>query len=502
MAKPTSKTRAAKVKAGIAADVNIREVPILEWSIEAYIDTYAKMTLEDRAIPDVIDGLMPSERRTIWAAHVLNAHHEGKFYKAARIVGDVIGKFHPHGDTSAYGTLVKSVMHLCHPYFLGQGNWGTVEEPKKFAAMRYTETKLSKYSGLVLLDKDYLAVTEMVPTYDGSLREPFVLPALLPNLLINGTYGVATGATTYCPSFKIEGVIALVQKALKGSKLRARDCHNLLEFNTPYGGYAVVDEDDEEEVAELTSIFETGVGRVYYACDYELLEDKHAALVTGFVPYQSVTAAVLKIGEDERVAEVKDVSGINDAGDVEIAYQITFKRSVSKMMLQEVADEVLSAFDRVQNFKMNVNQRRWNEMDGKANSTFGSTGVLGVVETWVAWRLALEQRYLEYKNSKLEQRNWAINTLLLAANALDVIMAGLKRDDTESYIKSKLKITDEQVEYILDRQVRSLKKLNQDRLKSELKENLATIKHHKEMIKTPEVPVAAQLKDFAKTLAE
>ncbi|WYW02076.1 DNA topoisomerase II [Pseudomonas phage vB_PpuM-Pori-4] len=502
MAKVISKTKLAKAKSGIAADLNIREVPLLEWSIDAYIGTYATMTLADRAIPDMYDGLMPSERRAIWAAHVVGATPDKKFMKSARVVGDMIGKFHPHGDTSAYGTVVKSVKHVSNPYFLGQGNWGTFEDPKGFAAMRYTETKLSKYAMQVLLDSDYLAVTEMIPNYDGSLEEPFILPALLPNLLLNGSYGVATGATTYCPSFEAEGVITLIQKLLKGRKLKARDCMASLVFDNPYGGYAVIDEDDEESTEELVALFEGGQGRVYYSCDYELLEDEHAAYIRGFVPYQSILKGVEKIAEDERVASIIDDSDIDDNGKGFIAYKIIFKRSVSKMMLQEVADDVLSVFDKMQNFKMNVNERAWNEYEGKADCKFGMMGVIGILEKWVAWRLALEQRYLEYKTAKLEQRNWSLNTLLLACNALDIIVAALKRDDTEAYLAKTMKITPEQAEYILDRQVRSLKKLNQDKMKAELKANLDTIKQHKEWIKTPEVPVAAQLKDFAKLLAE
>ena len=184
---------------------------------EEYYYEYGVAVNEDRSVPCNIDGLKPVARRVLWAAYSMGSRANGKPVKSARIVGEAMGKYHPHGDKAIYDTMVGMVNATVGSMY-GQGNWGTLSDPTP-AAMRYTESKLNKYSESVFFDNFYLPAIDYVPNYDGMNKEPLVLPALLPNLLLNGTFGIGVGVSTSIPSYTLKSLMKVIKKALKGETI-------------------------------------------------------------------------------------------------------------------------------------------------------------------------------------------------------------------------------------------------------------------------------------------
>ena len=225
---------------------------------------YGKEVVESRALPDYRDGLKPVHRRVLWTMYKLNLKYNSGYKKSARVVGDCIGKYHPHGDMSCYSTMVNMALSP-EKLIDGQGNWGDYEGEgvtKGAAASRYTECRLTKYSDTFLLDPDYIAVTPMISNYDGEYIEPVILPAKLPNLLINGSEGIAVGCISNVPSFTQQSITELVKIALL-KKITPNDCLNL-KFNFSWGG------NNCNSNKELKEFYKTGKGKLSFIPEYTL----------------------------------------------------------------------------------------------------------------------------------------------------------------------------------------------------------------------------------------
>jgi len=223
---------------------------------------YGKYTLQDRAIPELKDGLKPIHRRLVWTGYTGGYSYSGPTKKCAKIVGECLGNYSPNGDQPVYGALV-TLATSANPLFIPQGNFGCKPTGDDEASMRYTEAKLSLLSEKYLLDKDYIAVTPMVPNYDGTKEEPIYLPAKIPVILTQGIEGIATGASTNIPSFSLESVRELTLTALKKKKCTSKMCLDILEFKFADGGKVYSNSSD------ILSMFETGEGKIFVAPTYE-----------------------------------------------------------------------------------------------------------------------------------------------------------------------------------------------------------------------------------------
>ncbi|HHN9420339.1 TPA: DNA gyrase subunit A, partial [Escherichia coli] len=253
MAKDTLKSK-KKVVAAPTEDRNLGHESLRDFSTRS-MKTYGVTVNLDRSVPDLFDGLKPVHRRILWGA----SHHEKRFIKSARVVGDVVGRYHPHGDIAAYDALV-TLVNQSTPTMLGSGNWGSMVDGA--AAARYTETKLSAY-GHSFLNPDYIhkEVTTFVPNYDDSDIEPVTLPAMLPNVLLNGGEGIGVGITTSLPTFTPESVVAILQRMLKGEDLTPRDFAKTLKYSHKYGGQLVKSKENQKG---WLSMFETSKGKVQF----------------------------------------------------------------------------------------------------------------------------------------------------------------------------------------------------------------------------------------------
>ncbi|QJT70906.1 DNA gyrase subunit A [Vibrio phage vB_VcorM_GR7B] len=486
---------------------NIINVDLMDFTREQYIDIYAEKTIGDRALADYRDGLMPVERRLLWAAYKLGMTPGGKLIKSARLIGETMGKYHPHGDTSLYGTHVKLTKGMPFSFFAGQGNWGNIKNPKGYAAMRYTETRITPFAYNTFCNREYMAVTEMLPNFDGSSVEPFVLPSLVPNILLNGSYGIAVGVTGWLPSYEYDGVAKLVKKALTGKRVTVNDCVKNLVFKTTNGAIAYQDLDDADVVEELKDFYKTGHGSVYFYPDYTYDEDERTVTIDTFCPMKDVNKVVTKLEDDERVAAVVDDSDINvKTGSDYVAYTIQLKNNVAKKSVAEVADEMADMFGVTQHFKCNVTERYVyrdeEDEDGvpEVRARFEPCTIPSLIEDWVAWRVDLEAKVLEYRRGKAQDKLRELELKHLACLSIDLIADALKRKDTYEFLSKKLSISLDEAKFIGTLRVDSLRKLEGNKLKSDINDTKAVIREIKKLEKDPASVVAKQLTSLDKIM--
>ena len=241
----------------------IEQLPLREYAERAYLD-YSMYVILDRALPHIADGLKPVQRRIIYAMSELGLAAGSKHKKSARTVGDVIGKFHPHGDTACYEAMVHMAQDFSYRYPIidGQGNWGSADDPKSFAAMRYTESRLRPYAAVLLSELEQGTV-EWVPNFDGTLREPSLLPARLPNLLLNGTTGIAVGMSTDVPPHNLREVAAGLVKIIDEPDVSIRQLTRIIRGpDFPTGGEIVSTRD------EIVDVYDKGVGTLRVRATY------------------------------------------------------------------------------------------------------------------------------------------------------------------------------------------------------------------------------------------
>ena len=268
------------------SDKTIEKLPIKDFSEQDYLN-YSMYVILDRALPNISDGLKPVQRRILFAMNELSLNHTSKFKKSARTIGDVLGKFHPHGDTACYEAMVMLAQDFSynHPFVEGQGNWGTQDDPKSFAAMRYTESRLTKFSDL-FLDEINMGTVKWSPNFDGTLNEPKTLPSKVPNILINGSSGIAVGMSTDIPSHNLREVINAVIALLDSSKLSISKLRKIVKGpDFPTSGEILLNESD------LDDIYNDGTGNIKLRATYEAHGKE---IVIKSIPYQANTTKIIE----------------------------------------------------------------------------------------------------------------------------------------------------------------------------------------------------------------
>lgn len=420
----------------------------------AYLN-YSMYVIMDRALPFIGDGLKPVQRRIIYAMSELGLSNNAKFKKSARTVGDVLGKYHPHGDSACYEAMVLMAQPFSYRYPLvdGQGNWGAPDDPKSFAAMRYTESRLSKYADVLLRELGQGTVN-YVPNFDGTMQEPKTLPARLPNILLNGTTGIAVGMATDIPPHNIREVanaaIALLEKP--GSTLE-----DLLEF------VQGPDFPTEAEIItprnEIRKIYESGKGSVRMRAVWH--KEDGSAVITA-LPHQVSGAKVLEqIASQMRNKKLPMVEDLRDESDHENPTRLVVVPRSNRVDLDQVMNHLFVTTDLERSYRINMN------MIGLDNRP-SVKGLVEILTEWLAYRRDTVRRRLNFRLDKVLKRLHILEGLLIAFLSIDEVIHIIRtEDEPKPVLMARFDLSETQAEAILELKLRHLAKLEEVKIRGE-----------------------------------
>ncbi len=435
----------------------IEKQPLRAFTEKAYLD-YSMYVILDRALPALGDGLKPVQRRIIYAMSELSLAAANKHKKSARTVGDVIGKFHPHGDSACYEAMVLMAQSFAYRYPIvdGQGNWGSQDDPKSFAAMRYTEAKLTRYAD-VLLGELAHGTVDWQANFDGTLEEPIILPARLPNLLLNGTQGIAVGMATDIPPHNLREVAAACIQLLDDPEATtAALMKHVKGPDLPTGAEII------SARAELKEFYEKGVGGFKARAIYEIEEG--SIVITAF-PYQVSGSKVQEqIAEQIRAKKLPMVDDIRDESDHENPTRLVIVPRSNRVDLVELMNHLFATTDLERNYRVNLNVIA---LDGRPRVM----GLKGILSEWLEFRIATVTRRLEHRLGKVTQRLHILAGLLIAFLNLDEVIRIIRREDEpKPVLMKRFKLADEQAEEILNTRLRHLAKLEEMKIREEQRE--------------------------------
>jgi topoisomerase-4 subunit A len=437
---------------------------------------YADEVNLGRAVPDLIDGLKPVQRRIMWAISNLGKD----FVKTARVVGDVIGRYHPHGDASVASAIV-TIVQSTTPTILGKGGWGNLIDPA--SAMRYTNCTLSQY-GWSFFGADYIhkEVTNFVPNYDGTTVEPVSLPALMPNILLVGGEGIGVGTTTCLPNFTLESTAAMMLRLLKGEKgLTPRDFAATMKFQSRWGGHLVNSKENKEA---WLAMFTGDRASVQFQSKLVIDRDNKAMEIDDWPPGLNPLKFVEKC---RAISEVKSVYNHSGA----TGFRIEADKGINYAQFDKLVERVQRLTLVRRSFRINVTHRKSTITDGvvEFQTSYLSLSVPKLMVMWLRERLALEVKSLEFRVRRQQKHIDYSNLLIFASQNLDIIFKGLRALDSKAYLVRALKRTPAEVEQILELKVRQLSALDQDVIKKKLKEQLAHLKELNVWLKNPKQKV-------------
>lgn len=430
---------------------------ISDFTEYAYLN-YAMYVIMDRALPHIADGLKPVQRRIVYAMSELGLRHTAKPKKSARTVGDVLGKYHPHGDSACYEAMVLMAQPFSYRYPLitGQGNWGSPDDPKSFAAMRYTEAKMSAYANTLLSELEQGTV-DWQDNFDGSLTEPVTLPARLPNILLNGTTGIAVGMATDIPPHNLTEVVKACIRLLKNPDLSikqlaqaipAPDLPTKAEIITPRH--------------ELISMYETGKGSYKMRATYHIDKTQKNLIIIDALPYQvsgsKVIEQIAKLMSDKKLPWVTD---INDESDHQNPCRIVIELKKGKLDLDKIMGHLFANTDLESSYRVNMNMIGTN---GKPEVKNLKT----ILTEWLAVRRNVVIRRLEHRLSKIEKRLHILAGLLVAYLHIDEVIRIIREEeDPKLELMNRYGLSDLQADAILDIKLRQLAKLEEIELNAE-----------------------------------
>ncbi|MCS7278348.1 MAG: DNA topoisomerase 4 subunit A [Aquificaceae bacterium] len=472
--------------------MEIIEVPIEEEVKQSYID-YAMSVIVGRAIPDVRDGLKPVQRRILYAMHDMGLYPEKPFVKSARIVGAVLGYYHPHGDQAVYEALVRMAQdfNMNYPLIIGQGNFGSVDGDPP-AAMRYTEAKLSKYAVKLLEDIDKDTV-DFLPNFDGSTLEPSVLPASFPNLLCNGTSGIAVGLATSIPSHNLKEVCQALVELAKNPELSTEEIMKHIKGpDFPTGGIV-------ENYKELLEFYEKGRGhvRIRAKAHVEKLSGGREQIVITELPYQVNKAELIKrMAELVREGKLKEISDIRDESDKEgIRIVVELKREASG---EKVLEKLYKHTALRKNFPLNFVVL--------INGEPKLVGIKTLLQEFIKHRLEVILRRSRFFLQKAKDRLHVVEGLLIALNNLDEVIAEIRSSADTQEAREKLTIrfglTQTQANAILDMRLQRLTSLERSKLEEEEKELREKIAYYTKLVEREEERIKVfieEMQDLSKS---
>lgn len=427
---------------------------LADFTEQAYLN-YSMYVIMDRALPHIGDGLKPVQRRIIYAMSELGLDADAKHKKSARTVGDVLGKFHPHGDSACYEAMVLMAQPFSYRYTLvdGQGNWGAPDDPKSFAAMRYTEARLSRYSE-VLLSELGQGTVDWVPNFDGTLNEPATLPARLPNLLLNGTTGIAVGMATDVPPHNLREVAAACVRLLDQPDATVEQlCEHVLGPDFPTEAEVITPRSD------LLKIYETGKGSVRMRAVYRI-ED--GDIVVTALPHQVSGAKVLEqIAAQMQAKKLPMVADLRDESDHEHPCRIVIIPRSNRVDADELMTHLFATTDLESSYRVNTNVIG---LDGKPSVKSLRT----LLSEWLVYRVNTVRRRLQYRLDKVEKRLHLLEGLLVAFLNLDEVIHIIRTEDQpKPVLMARFGLTDVQADYILDTRLRQLARLEEMKIRGE-----------------------------------
>ena len=437
----------------------IERLPLKTFTEKAYLD-YSMYVILDRALPHIGDGLKPVQRRIVYAMSELGLLAAAKHKKSARTVGDVLGKFHPHGDTACYEAMVHMAQPFTYRYPLidGQGNWGSPDDPKSFAAMRYTEARLAPYAEVLLAELGQGTV-EWAPNFDGTLDEPVLLPARLPNVLLNGAAGIAVGMATDIPPHNLTEVATAAVLLLDKPKTTIDEiCEIIQGPDFPTGAEIVTPR------AELIESYKTGHGSVRMRACYEI---ENGDIVVTALPYQTSGGKVLEqIAAQMTAKKLPMVEDLRDESDHENPTRLVIVPRSNRVDTEALMSHLFSSTGLERTARMNLNLIG---LDGRPRVK----DLRVILKEWLEFRTATVRRRLEYRLDKINRRLHLLEGLLIAYLNLDEVIRIIRAEDKpKAALIKRFKLTELQADYILDTRLRQLARLEEMKIRGE-QEDLA-----------------------------
>ncbi|MET4728202.1 topoisomerase-4 subunit A [Lysobacter enzymogenes] len=430
------------------------QIPLREYAERAYLD-YSMYVVLDRALPFLGDGLKPVQRRIVYAMSELGLNAQSKPKKSARTVGDVIGKYHPHGDSACYEAMVLMAQPFSYRYPLveGQGNFGSSDDPKSFAAMRYTESKLTPIAE-VLLGELGQGTVDWTPNFDGTLEEPTWMPARLPHLLLNGTTGIAVGMATDVPPHNLNEVVSACVRLLDDPDATTRDlCEHVLGPDYPTTAEIITPR------ADLLQMYETGLGSVRARA---VFEKDGANLVITALPYQTSPGKVIEqIASQMRAKKLPWLEDIRDESDHANPTRIVLVPRSNRVDADQLMGHLFATTDLERSFRVNFNVIG---LDGRPQVK----GLRAFLSEWLSFRADTVTRRLNHRLEKVERRLHLLQGLLVAFLNLDEVIRIIRsEDEPRPVLMKRFDLTEEQTDYILETRLRQLARLEEMKIRGE-----------------------------------
>ncbi|WP_240096893.1 DNA topoisomerase IV subunit A [Thermomonas flagellata] len=466
------------------------QIPLREYAERAYLD-YSMYVVLDRALPFIGDGLKPVQRRIVYAMSELGLDAGAKPKKSARTVGDVIGKYHPHGDSACYEALVLMAQPFSYRYPLidGQGNFGSSDDPKSFAAMRYTESKLAPIAE-VLLGELGQGTVDWTPNFDGTLEEPAWLPARLPHLLLNGTTGIAVGMATDVPPHNLGEIVSACVRLLDDPDATVRDlCEHVRGPDYPTAAEIIT------PAADLRAIYETGSGSLRARAVYVR---EQGNLVITELPYQvSPSKVIEQIAQQMRAKKLPWLEDIRDESDHANPTRIVLVPRSNRVDAEQLMGHLFATTDLEKSYRVNLNVIG---LDGRPQVK----NLKQLLSEWLTFRQDTVTRRLKHRLDKVERRLHLLDGLLVAFLNLDEVIRIIRSEDApKPVLMARFALSEAQADYILDTKLRQLARLEemkirgeQDALAAERKTLLATLESKAKLKKLIKDELLADARKF------
>ncbi|MCV2886445.1 DNA topoisomerase IV subunit A [Aestuariibacter sp. AA17] len=432
----------------------IEQLPLRRFTEDAYLN-YSMYVIMDRALPHIGDGLKPVQRRIIYAMSDLGLSATAKYKKSARTVGDVLGKFHPHGDSACYEAMVLMAQPFSYRYPLvdGQGNWGAPDDPKSFAAMRYTEARLSRFSE-VLLNELGQGTVDWTPNFDGTLQEPKVLPSRLPHILLNGVTGIAVGMATDIPPHNVRELANACAHLLDNSKAELADLLGFVQGP---------DYPTEAEIitprADIQKLYETGRGSIKMRA---VFQEESGEIVVTALPHQASGAKVLEqIAAQMQSKKLPMVSDLRDESDHENPTRIVISPRSNRVDIEQLMQHLFATTDLEKSYRVNLNMIG---LDGRPQVK----DLRVILTEWLTFRKDTVVRRLQHRLDKVLARLHILEGLMIAFLNIDEVIHIIRHEDEpKKELMARFGLSDKQAEAILELKLRHLAKLEEIKIRSE-----------------------------------
>ena len=453
-------------------DDGIERQSLRDYTENAYLN-YSMYVILDRALPHIGDGLKPVQRRIVYAMSELGLKNTAKFKKSARTVGDVLGKFHPHGDSACYEAMVLMAQPFSYRYPLvdGQGNWGSPDDPKSFAAMRYTESRLTRYAD-VLLGELGQGTVDWTPNFDGTLEEPSTLPARLPNLLLNGTTGIAVGMATDVPPHNLKEVASACVHMLENPKASVEElCQHIQGPDFPTDAEIITPRSD------ILKMYEQGRGSLRMRAVYQ--KDNGDIVITA-LPHQASGAKILEqIAAQMQAKKLPMVADLRDESDHENPTRLVIVPRSNRIDVESLMNHLFATTDLEKTYRVNMNMIG---VDGRPQVKPLNT----MLSEWLSWRADTVRRRLQFRLDKVLSRLHILEGLMVAFLNIDEIIELIRTEDKpKPALMERFGLSDIQAEAILELKLRQLAKLEEVKIRGE-QEDLEKERNQLELVLSSE----------------